>query len=85
MGARRKFSRGGGGKPPTPKRSTIFGRAEGANENMCVFRDILTNFMGLYIASAGGASKNFRVFRKRAAYDVIFKFQGWVVASRCGP
>ena len=84
MGARRKFSRGGGGKPPTPKKSTMSGRAKGAKENFCIFRDILTNFMGLY-CERRRREQNFRVFRKRAAYDVIFKFHGWVVASRCGP
>ena len=48
-----------GGKPPTPKESTIFRRAEGANENFCVFRDFFLLVLRVYIASAEGASKNF--------------------------
>ena len=68
------FQEGEGANNQTPKKSTIFGRAEGADENFCVFRDILTDFMRLYCER--------RMFRKRAAYAVIFKFQGWVVASR---
>ena len=82
MGARRKFSRGWGGKPPTPT-PKIFGRVEGANEHFCVFRDILTTciiMLWVYIASAGGASKIFRCFVREQHMTSFSNFRGgWLL------
>ena len=85
MGARRNFSRGGNHQHfkkltrfrRAVQKSTIFRRAEGANENCCVFSRRFRLKYRVFIASAVGASENFRVFCRAAAYDVIlFQIHG---------
>ena len=60
-----------GAKPPTLKQFGAFSAREGANENCCVFRRLRPKHRA-FVASAQGASENFRVFCRTAAYDVIF-------------
>ena len=92
------FLKGGGAKPLTPakvdnfsvcrrKKSTLFWCAEGANETLRFLRRFRLN-LTVFISSAESASKIFRVFRRRATYDVIFfKFPEAAMfgASRCVP
>ena len=81
MGARRNFSRGGQNHRHVKKltrfrravqKIDLFRRAEGANENVCVFSRRIRLKYRVSIASAEGASENFKVFCRTAAYDVIF-------------
>ena len=86
MGARRNFSRGGQNHRHVKKltrfrravqKIDLFRRAEGANENVCVFLRRFRLKYRVFKASAVGASEKFRVFCGTAAHDVIFfKFQG---------
>ena len=81
MGARRNFSRGGQNHQHIKKltrffgapyqESTIFRRAKGANKKFCVFRGFL-DWNIWYLWRAPGASENFGVFCRTAAYDVTF-------------
>ena len=88
MGARRNFSRGGKitdtlksrqvfGAPY--KKSTIFRRAEGANENLCV---ILRRFRLKYRVSSANAVE---YFCRMAAYDVFFQLPGGQVPPSLHP
>ena len=83
MGTRNNFSRGGA-RPPTPKKkSTLFRRAE-ARTRMLRFLRRFRLKLWVVIASVESASKHFRVFRKRAPYDVVFfKFHEGDKCSRC--
>ena len=81
MGARRNFSRGGQSRRHF-KKSTRFRRAVQKIDHFSArrrrkrkFLRFLRRFRLKYrvsIASAEGASENFRVFCRTAAYDVIF-------------
>ena len=57
------------------KKPTIFQCAQGAYKTMSILRLFILNLRAFNV-SAKGASENFREFRRRAPYDVIFfKFQ----------
>ena len=75
-GRPQKFFQRGGQNQHYFKKLTIFRRAEGANENLCVF---LRRFRVKYrvsMASAKGASDNVRVFCRTSAYYTIFSNSG---------
>ena len=79
-GRRQNFSKGvdggGGQKHQHRKKLSSFRRAVKQTDNVFCAPVALRNIL-LFVASAEGASETFRVFRMRAAYDVIFfKFQG---------
>ena len=58
-------------------KSTIFRRAECTNKKLHFLRRSRLNYR-VYIASADGASENFRVFCRMAAHDVMFSnSKGW--------
>ena len=79
MGAGKIFPKGwmgGGQKHQHRKKLSSFRRAVKQTDNVFCAPVALRNIL-LFVASAEGASETFRVFRMRAAYDVIFfKFQG---------
>ena len=84
MGAQNFFSRGE--QNHHHKNTTIFRRTAGANENFWVFSRRFRPILKVCIASAEGASENFRVFRSKEAYDHFVKFlgMGQVPLSPCG-
>ena len=96
MGARRNFSRGGQSHRQF-KKSTRFRRAVQEIDHLSARRRRKRKFLHfsrrlrlkcrVSSASAEGASKNFRVFCRTAAYDVIFSNSrgGGQVPSPCPP
>ena len=64
------------------RKLTVYQRAEGANEKFCVFSRRFRLKYRASGASAVGASENFRVFCRTAAYDVIFQIPG---GGKCPP
>ena len=67
------------------KNRRFFARRRQKRKNFAIFRRFRLN-LGVFNASAEGASEKFRVFYRGTAHDVItFKFQGGIRPPPCSP